>query len=200
MQVSDLVFEAFQQAWNNKDNTPDNNARSSYFVSQLANIFSRKFNGKPLVQEVDENGKKTPGEWLLDVVIVTEEKVCTKHKNRDSTIVDKILWAIESEFSTNLHEFCKDFSKLLHIKAERYLYICGLNQTTEKHRAEYIKAQTELAKSLVMKHKINEPFYIAFVPSPGKTAKNISNWDTLILSELKPSLHVVNLSENAEEN
>jgi hypothetical protein len=198
MQVKELVLEAFDKAWHNKEKTLKNKARSSYFVSELAMVFAREFNGKPLVQETDENGNKQPGEWLLDIAIVSHKVISTQYKGRTSKIVDKVLWAIESELSTELHEFCVDFSKLLHIKADRYLYIAGLNQSTRKPREDYIAAQQNLAMSLVTYHNIVEPFYLVFVPTPGKTRGNNSIWDTRDLDELKAWVKIADLSNHGE--
>jgi hypothetical protein len=147
-----------------------------------------------LVQETDKYGGKTTGEWLLDIAIVSKQKVHTSYKDRNASIVEKIIWAIESEFSTNLKEFCKDFAKLLHIKSEAYLYIAGLNQMTPEPRQAYINAQVELAKSLVERHKIKEPFYMVFVPTPGQSGTHKSVWDAFEPDELASWLCVENLS------
>ena len=64
-----------------------------------------------MVQTTDSNGNKKPGEWLLDIAVVTHTPVETVYKSRSSSIVADILWAVESEFSTNIHEFCKDLPR-----------------------------------------------------------------------------------------
>ena len=192
--VLSLVQKAFESSINNRENIRENSKRSSYFVSQLAKLFAKLADGEALVQETDKYGERIPGEWLLDIAIVLKREIHTSYKERKSTIVDKIIWAIESEFSTNIHEFCKDFSKLIHIKSEAYLYIAGLNQIRLESRQDYIKAQVKLAKLLVERHTIQEPFYIVFVPTPGKSGKHTSLWDAFEPDELASWLCIEDLS------
>ncbi|MCK5813474.1 MAG: hypothetical protein KAH03_04415 [Cocleimonas sp.] len=198
--IFSLVYEAFESAWNNRANISSNAKRSSYFVSELSGAFysltkQEALQGvTELVQKTESSGKKASGEWLLDIAIVSKVVASTGYKNRSTQIVDKIIWAIESEFSTNLGEFCKDFSKLLHIKSKAYLYVAGLNQTQIKSREDYIEAQTQLAIELVKQHQITEPFYMVFVPTPGQSGQYASLWDSFELDQLKSWFRVVDLS------
>lgn len=175
--IADLVLTAFKTSIENEEIVDSNSMKSSYFVSQLASLFSERFEKDALVQNTERNGKKSSGEWLLDIAIVSKDEIGTSYKNRKSDIVKKIHWAIESEFSTSLKEFSKDFSKLLHIRSEAYLYIAGINQISEAARNEYIKAQIELAVDLVSEQGIDSPFYLAFVPTPGKSNEHSSLWN-----------------------
>ena len=131
---------------------------------------------------------------MLDIAIVSKVTVSTNYKKRTAQIIDKIIWAIESEFSTGINDFSVDFAKLLHIKSKSYLYIAGLNQVQKVSRKNYIEAQTQLAKELVKQHQISEPFYIVFVPTPGRSKQYTSIWDGFELDELKSWFHVVDLS------
>ena len=196
--TQDLVLKAFKNAFANKDELAVNSQRSSYFVSELAKLFATKFDGEPLVQRVSNNGKKSSGEWLLDIVIVSKQAISTEYRKRNSSIVRKIHWAIESEFSTIINEFGKDFSKLLHIKAENYMYIGGVNQVTRIARKAYMDAQIDLASSLVAEHQIKEPFFMVFIPTPGKPAKHDSLWDEFEFNELKSWIKFVNLHSKVE--
>ncbi|NAX46600.1 hypothetical protein CAG70_06245 [Photobacterium halotolerans] len=191
--IDDLVLTAFKTSIENEEIGDSNSKKSSYFVSQLAELFSDQFDKNALVQTTDRNGKKSSGEWLLDIVIVSKDEIRTSYKNRKSDIVKKIHWAIESEFSTSLNEFSKDFSKLLHIRSEAYLYVAGINQISEVTRNEYINAQTELAVDLVSEQGIDKPFYLAFVPTPGKTYEHSSLWNSGY-EQLSNWVKVVNLS------
>ncbi|MDO6583582.1 hypothetical protein Q4491_19765 [Photobacterium sp. 2_MG-2023] len=191
--IDDLVLTAFKTSIENEEIGDSNSKKSSYFVSQLAKLFSDQFDKNALVQTTDRNGKKSSGEWLLDIVIVSKDEIRTSYKNRKSDIVKKIHWAIESEFSTSLNEFSKDFSKLLHIRSEAYLYVAGINQISEVTRNEYINAQTELAVELVSEQGIDKPFYLAFVPTPGKIYEHSSLWNSGY-EQLSNWVKVVNLS------
>ena len=176
--ILSLVEKAFTSAWTNPNNL-SNNKRSSYFVSELSKEFEDRYKATALVQKTDPNGERHTGEWLLDIAIVKTKEVGTDYKNRKTTVVDSIIWAIESEFSTYIKEFCKDFTKLLYIKANGYLYIAGLNQTDKKARENYIEAQKKLATTLVESKEIKSPFFIVFIPSSGNGV-----WDEFKLEEL----------------
>jgi hypothetical protein len=192
-QIDRIVKSAFSSAWENRSRINDNRRRSAHFVFKLAEKISEVTPGEALVQKVDDCGRKSPGEWLFDITIVSKRAVTIGCRNRSSEIVDKIFWVVESEFSTNLNEFCKDFAKLIHVKSENYLYVAGLNQENEEARVKYIEAQAQLAKSLVKNHCIEDPFFIAFVPTPGKTENYESLWDGCDKSELLNWLHVTKL-------
>lgn len=191
--ISELILTAFERAYENESIKSSNSKKSSFFVSQLADLFAEQSGKKALVQHTDQEGNKFPGEWLLDIAIVSEEQVGTSYKNRKANIIKKIHWAIESEFSTQLNEFVRDFAKLLHIKSDAYLYIAGLNQQNESAREQYIEAQIKLAEELVLAHEIDQQFYLAFVPTPGKCCEHRSLWDA-DYEELKTWIKVVNLS------
>ncbi len=191
--IKTLLFSAFKKAIGNKKISCENNKKSAYFVSQLAVLFSKEFGYEALVQATAEDGTKSSGEWLFDITLVSKGKIETDYKKRSSEIIKKIHWVIESEFSTNIHEFCRDFAKLLHVKSEAYLYIAGLNQENRATREQYIDAQTSLAKKLVVEQKIDQPFYLAFIPTSGKCNGHNSAWDKGY-DELQSWIKVVNLS------
>ena len=178
-----LVTKAFKEALNNKK-LRTNPQRSSFFVSELALSLEEKYGGKALVQKTNEQGIKRPGEWLFDITVVKKKEVKTEYKQRSAEVINKVLWAVESEFSTNLKEFLKDFAKLLHVKSSAYLYIAGYNQSTKEARDSYIKSQLALARELVTEQRITEPFFIVFVPSPAKMSSGSSLWDQHTEQEL----------------
>jgi len=78
--------------------------------------------------------------------------------------------------------------------SEACLYVAGLNQKTVMARQEYKKAQLEFAKSLIEYHEITKPFYIVFLPTPGKKGHDKSIWDSYDIECLKSCIHIENLS------
>lgn len=196
------TIEAFDSAWEARKDAPSNQARSSYFVSELAKAFLAEdaFQGiegvNKRVQIADKAGKKQPGEWLLDAAIVQEREVERRYRIKSATIVEKILLAVESEFSTNINAFCFDFSKLLHIKSENYLYIAGLDQIDGDARQGYRESQIEFSRELVRNVACTAPFFLVFVPTPGKGRRETSLWDRLPKDELLHWIHGAHL--NAE--
>lgn len=202
MVVSDVhacvkdAFREARQAWRDAGGAcqPDcagggsiSNAKaSSYFVFRLAKKLAEMCPGSEMKVQgfKDEciSKEKTTGEWLLDIVIAEMGSAETPEKRvvggqRSARYVRKIKWAVESEFSTSIASFAADFSKLLHIKADNYLYVHGLNQVDEGSLKAYMNMQMKLCRSLVSEAGITAPFYVAFVPTSGKSCKNISRWE-----------------------
>ena len=194
--IQSMIEDSFSCAWRKRAKLGTNSKRSSYFVTQLSSRLTELSGGCPLVQTTDSNGNKRPGEWLLDIAVVNHTPAATSYKSRSSIIVSEIIWAVESEFSTSIHEFCKDFAKLLHVRAERYLYVAGVSQITRGSRENYIDAQIDLARHLVNHQKISRPFFVAFVPTPGKSGVNSSLWDRFDLATLTSWIRAEILNED----
>jgi len=195
--ITKAVKRSFISAYKNKQkgkNITNNQIKSATFVSKLAlqieHLVVNEGRIKTLVQKVDDYGNKMKGEWLFDAAIVEVEERKTDYRNRRGNYIKRIIWAIESEFSTNIEDFLRDFSKLIHVKADHYLYINGVNQAGKDYRGNYIKAQIQLAREIV-KDAVKTDFYIGFVPSPGKNKKQgKSIWDSYDLKELLKWIHV----------
>jgi len=195
--ITKAVKRSFISAYKNKQkgkNITNNQIKSATFVSKLAlqieHLVVNEGRIKTLVQKVDDYGNKMKGEWLFDAAIVEVEERKTDYRNRRGNYIKRIIWAIESEFSINIEDFLRDFSKLIHVKADHYLYINGVNQAGKDYRGNYIKAQIQLAREIV-KDAVKTDFYIGFVPSPGKNKKQgKSIWDSYDLKELLKWIHV----------
>jgi len=156
-----------------KDNFPQSNSlKSSLFVSEFASTVYEEFFNYPAnkrnVITVKENGEKQPGEWLLDITI-------TKNVG---DFKERILLAVESESNTSIKSFHEDFAKLLHIKAENYIYLNGLDQKTKSGRDIYISKRNSYALRLMRNAGINS-FYLGFWASPRKIGNVDSIWNEL---------------------
>jgi len=149
-----------------------NSLKSAKFVSDFANNMYKDFFNYPGIKlnviEVDDKGKKYPGEWLLDITI-------TKDVNG---FKDRILLAVESESNTSKKAFDEDFAKLIHIKAENYIYLNGLDQKSINGKDNYITNRISYAEKLMRNMRINN-FYLGFWASPRKIGNVGSIWDEL---------------------
>lgn len=140
----------------------ENRLLSAKFVWEVSNnihgeIFDEKYYLN--VIKVDDNGKKKPGEWLVDACI-------TEGKKRKE-FIRKIVFVMESESGIDTKAFNEDFAKLVHVKAAHKLYLNGLNQKTRKGVEKYIKTRLAYAKQFLNKED-EDTLYFGFWPSPGK--------------------------------
>ena len=200
--VADIVFESFRKAFEKKDTPPfqhDNPHRSAYFVSEIGRQVEAYFKGaKPHYMAVDSSAdkKKMPGEWLFDICVTSQlEIIDERHKDGRSWINTNILFACESEFDTSLSSFATDFGKLICSNANQYLFIQGLNQSTEQGRKDFINSRKSIIRTY-LEHLIRDDFVLAFIPTPG-IIKGQSYWDTNEKEVLSwASIWVYNASEN----
>ena len=181
--VANIVFESFVTAFKEKNQgeLKDNNPfRSSYFVSLIGEkLENHFFDAKTNYQNIQsiENNKKSSGEWLFDISVTSQlEIIDDRYIDGKSKINTNILFACESEFDTSLAAFTTDFGKLICSNANQYLFIQGLNQSTEKGRKEFIESRKEIIKKQ-LRHIIRDDFVLAFIPTPGKVGDK-SFWDT----------------------
>lgn len=155
-----------------------NSLKSAKFVSIISeSIFNEFYNnsGNNLnVIKVDGQGNKDPGEWLLDACI-TQNTIGFKKK---------IILAMESESDTSLKAFNDDFAKLIHIKAENYIYLNGLNQKTNLGNQKYINNRLLYAQQLMNPEEFST-FFIAFWASPKKIRGFESIWSAINDGELE---------------
>jgi hypothetical protein len=184
IEIADFVYQSFLIAFNEKDTAKlknDNPFRSSYFVSligeKLENHYSKS--AKTNYQHINslEERKKSTGEWLFDISVTSQmEIIDTRHSDGKSMINTNILLACESEFETSLSAFTTDFGKLICSGANQYMFIQGLNQSTEAGRKEFINFRKEIIQNQ-LRHLIRDDFLLAFIPTPGKIGNN-SFWNT----------------------
>ena len=62
-------------------------------------------------------------EFLHDICIARTDTVCAPRHRKDLRVVSKVLWQVESEFSSNSREGVKDFNKLIAGNAENKLFV-----------------------------------------------------------------------------
>jgi hypothetical protein len=155
--------------WSTDNNVGSNALRSAAFVSNLGDRLFHLLADDTLflnVINVTQEGKKEPGEWLLDITIT---------ENAADGFRKKIVWAVESESNCSKKAFYDDFAKLIHVNAENHLYLNGINHNTEMGRESYIKKRLKLAEQLV--GKSNKNLWFCFWASPCKSGKCSSNWN-----------------------
>ena len=144
---------------------------SSKFVYEVMNsIHSQCFREyERRVISVCDNGKKCPGEWLVDGCI-TEE---------NDGFIERIVFAMESESNTSKAAFDEDFAKLVHLKASFKLYLNGLDQTTEAGMHRYMEQRRDYAASILRKTSHPANLLMGFWPSPAKFKGHVSAWEAL---------------------
>ncbi|RIH66179.1 hypothetical protein D1164_04515 [Mariniphaga sediminis] len=158
------------------DNFHLNALKSAKFVStvghSLFNEFYKNTDYTLNVIPVDDQGNKLPGEWLLDVAITQNVHGFRK----------KIILAVESESSTSIKAFNDDFAKLVHIRADNYIYLNGLDQKTEKGKQDYTDRRLLYAKNLLSTGSYPS-FYLGFWASPKKIKGYKSIWAAILDGE-----------------
>ncbi|MFK7950263.1 MAG: hypothetical protein AB8G11_21925 [Saprospiraceae bacterium] len=178
-QVANIVLSSFEKALkDDNDKLKNNNSlRSSYFVSLIGDELKKDFKGKDLkvnYQKVNKLTKeKESGEWLFDICVTTQLKLNHRESSKINT---SILLACESEFSTDLSDFTKDFGKLICSNAKQLLFIQGLNQESSKGRENFIQKRQNLIISELSDY-IKNDFVLAFIPTPGKVGNLRSFWN-----------------------
>jgi len=182
-EIARIVYFAFKKAFEEKDNEylmGNNPFRSSYFVSLIGDKLKEHYTDAvthyQAIDSIDKK-KKRKGEWLFDIC-VTSQLMLVDHRHKDGiALIDtNILFACESEFSTGINDFATDFGKLICSNANQYLFIQGLNQSTESGRNDFVSNRKEIIRNQ-LKDFIQDDFVIAFIPTPGKMGER-SFWDT----------------------
>jgi len=181
--VAEILQFAFNKAFREKDHgllKGSNPFRSTYFVSLIGDELKKHFTDAETHYQAIESiysEKKIGGEWLFDICVTSQLPIEDSRYIDGKAIIDtNILFACESEFGTGLKEFATDFGKLICSNANQYLYIQGLNQSTEAGRNEFINARKDLIR-LQLRNLIKDDFVLAFIPTPGKRGES-SFWDT----------------------
>ena len=180
-----------------------NSLRSAKFVSEVAHQLMEFYRGEdaniPFVQQVDESGNKDSGEWLFDISIAESVPLLEgKSKPRVNT---RLIWAVESEYSTRREEFAKDFGKLLCARAVNRLYLNGFNHAIG-HEGSFIERRTLEVSGFMnraLRYKKGQSLegiskgnlYLAFWPSPERDPKGRESlWDKLVADDALRSLRL----------
>ena len=121
------------------------------------------------VIKVDDCGKRSLGEWLVDACI-------TRNTNG---FIDEILFAMESESNQAGAAFKEDFAKLIHLNARYKLYLSGLAHITEPGMKKHIRARLSECKSILGRICQNGKLFVGFWPSPAKREDQLSAWQNL---------------------
>lgn len=146
-----------------------NRLLSAKFVWEVSHnihqdIFSKKYGLN--VIEVDDQGKKKSGEWLVDA--------CITEGRKRKEFISKIVFAMESESGTDKQAFNEDFAKLVHVKAPYKLYLNGLDRKNLERTNDYIERRLKYAEQCLndaeqfLNEENADTFYLGFWPSPGK--------------------------------
>ena len=163
---------------------------SSVFVSEisskirckLANLFPGENNLECQFIEV-KAGKRQPGEWLLDMCVVQTEEFESEYKFGPQSpvpVIEKLLFAMESEANTSARAFAEDFAKLLVVNSAHKLYLNGVDQREPGDLDRYIEARNKMASNILRRNNESGLFYMGYWPSPGKPSwKAGSLWDSL---------------------
>lgn len=186
-----MITEAFKKAFMLKDEgkfAVSNTHRSAKFVYEVAEQLHRFSDDDDIlyVQKVDDSGVKKSGEWMYDITIAENKSITDpKYPHRRISFISTIKWAVESEYSTSLREFSKDFSKLLIGKPYNILYLNGLDQADEIDANKYIMRRIETTEGIIRESEVLSGssipnIYMGFWPTPQKVKrnwKNKSQWD-----------------------
>jgi len=162
-----LLIESFKHAYDLKDKIIENDCLSSKFIFEFSNRIKEKFFKEDTlnIQNVDDNGKRSPGEWLYDTCIVRRKEIYSLYKTEKRFFVNvEILLALESEFGTSIGEFAQDFGKIICAKSLKKIYINGLNQKYERKR--YIEERVNLINKK-FKEDINNLILVFFPSTKG---------------------------------
>ncbi|MCY6369483.1 hypothetical protein [Clostridium ganghwense] len=210
LDVKRIVKDSFEEAVKIKDYNEkfknSNTYRSAKFVSALGERLKDFYVKNDLyyhlnVQKVDdESGRKTSGEWLLDVSLTKQKCIEDPAKKQSKAKINtEIIWAVESEYHTGLDKFAEDFGKLMCIKSQNYLYLNGVNQE-EKNLQTYILRRLETVSDLLRDREdfYGKNFYYGFWVSPEiKNGKSI--WDSKNIKDLIKMTRVFKYVEKDKE-
>ena len=122
---------------------------------------------RPRYINVDDQGNKSPGEWLLDGTWTEDVRPDDRMDERKG-VPAKIRCALECESSTSGFDYFTDFSKLLLVTSDIKLFLAGLNQRTKRAACSYIDLRVQQSSELVDQYDRTSPtdWYLAFWPSP----------------------------------
>ena len=145
-----------------------NATRSARFCSDVFGKLDPLLYGAALTRRyisVDDHGKKSPGEWLLDGTWTEDVR---PDDRMPRGVPARIRCAIECESNTSGLDYFTDFSKLLSISADIKLFLAGLNQRTKTGACNYIDLRVQQSSAMVDRYDQTSPddWYLAFWPSP----------------------------------
>ena len=145
-----------------------NATRSARFCSDVCGNINGLLYGAALTPRyisVDDQGNRSPGEWLLDG---TWTEDVTPDDRMTKGVPAKIRYALECESSTSGFDYFTDFSKLLSITSDIKLFLAGLNQRKKHAARSYINLRVQQSSALVDQYDptSSTDWYLAFWPSP----------------------------------
>ena len=147
----------------------DPKTASARFVHEVAKrIHETHFVGYSLhTIGVEDSGKRTSGEWLVDACITKDVCLSNPHHSGTTLFTDSIVFAMESESHTGTPDFNTDFAKLLHLNATVKLYLNGINQS-EEFMEKYMKLRRKYVEAILRTTPHDAQFFFGFWPSPAK--------------------------------
>lgn len=179
--LKEIALNAFSHTLNLAANLgfEENQIKSAKFLYEFsAGIHREWFSDYHFnIQNVDDYGKKSSGEWLFDMCITRQEEMkINKYSNTGNKLNVEILLALECEFHTGSPNISIDFGKLLCSNAKQCVYIQGISQKTDNGRIDFIKERKSVIEKILA--NFSQDFYILFVPSPEKKHNQQSFWFT----------------------
>lgn len=177
------------RAWSAGRDVP-NTLRSARFVSEVARhahpvVAALAPSGAPPRARhirVDDDGRKHPGEWLLDLVWTVDLCPDPRMATRQA-VPGRLVCAVESESDTSGQAWFIDLAKLVHVRSEVKLFLGGLDQTTPAAAEAYIGRRLEQTRALLTHPEVRDAhtaWFVAFWPSPRKHGDR-SLWEQLAL-------------------
>lgn len=164
--LNDALLQSMEWFQSSEELRKASNAlRSSHFCYMAGKCLTKLSPGLGRLRHIsfnDKDVKRQPGEWLLDAVVAE----CDADEFGAAGMVSKIHVAMECESSTAMKEFATDFSKLLHVKAEKKIYLQGLNQRHEPSARAFMAQRLQLASRYIQKIDPDPTWYFGFWPSP----------------------------------
>lgn len=165
-ELSDALAQSMKWCQSTEELRKASNAlRSSHFCYLAGKCLVKLSPGVGRLRHIsfnDEDVKRQPGEWLLDAVIAE----CDDDALGTVGMVSKIHVAMECESSTAMKDFVTDFSKLLHVKSDKKIYLQGLNQRHEPSARAFMAERLKLASTYIQKFDPIPIWYFGFWPSP----------------------------------
>ena len=153
-------------------------ARSKAWVAQLASallLYENRGNqngGKngirAFYQENVENGSDFGlNEFLHDICVAQTDTVRANIHETNLHTVRRILWQVESEFSSNSREAVKDFNKLVAGSGENKLFIGPYKGNTKQARSA-ASGYREVLRSVLagVDQKCEQDWFLGIVPHP----------------------------------
>ena len=115
-------------------------------------------------------------EFLHDICVARTGVTGAARHHTDVPVVQRVLWQVESEFSSDTREAAKDFNKLIAGRADRKLFIGPYNGDSSQARvaASAYRAVLRNIRAAAEQGR-EEEWYLGIVPHPGRWQRDESN-------------------------